>query len=70
METLIATAFGRYVNLQRGEADKLAEDARILVSSGRENQVLSPEATLALICKFYLTGMGSRISRGGSAELL
>ena len=23
METLIATAFGRYVNVQRGEADQL-----------------------------------------------
>ena len=53
MESLIATAFGRYVNLQRGEADELTEDAGTLFTSGQEDQALSPDIVLALICKFY-----------------
>ena len=60
----MATAFGRYVNLQRGEADKFTEDARTLVNSGQEDQVLTPELTLTLICKFYLTGADPGFQEG------
>ena len=51
METLIATAFGRYVNLQRGEADKITEDAREVLTLAQEEKALSPDTMLACLCR-------------------
>ena len=51
METIIATAFGRYVNLQRGEADKITEDAREVLTLIQEEKALSPHAMHACLCR-------------------
>ena len=41
METILATAFGRVINLQRGEGDKLTVAAGVLFSGAQENQVFT-----------------------------
>ena len=41
METILATAFGRVINLQRGEGDKLTVAAAVLFSGAQENQVFT-----------------------------
>ena len=52
METLIATAFGRYVNIQRGEADQLTEAARTVIGALDEgNAKFSQELLLVGLCK-------------------
>ena len=53
METLIATAFGRYVDLQRGEADQLTEAAAEIFRASEEQSSLSPDALLVPLCKFF-----------------
>ena len=53
LESLIATAFGRYVSLQRGEADKITEDAKEVFKSTQEEAVISPQVILACLCTFY-----------------
>ena len=54
MELLIATAFGRYVNLQRGEADTITENARKVLTLGQEEAALSPDTMLACLCRLWL----------------
>ena len=54
MESLIATAFGRYVNLQRGEADTITEDVRRVFTSAQEGAALSPDTMLACLCRLWL----------------
>ena len=39
METILATAFGRQMNLQRGESDELSEAVGTLVGSFSEGQI-------------------------------
>ena len=51
LETLIATAFGRYVDLQRGEADQLTEAAAEFFRATLEESSFSPDALLVLLCK-------------------
>ena len=41
MESIVATAFGRFVNLQKGEGDKLTDAAGKMFASIQENQLLS-----------------------------
>ena len=53
METLIATAFGRYVDLLRGEADQLTEAADKVFRSADEQSSLSPDALLVPLCEFF-----------------
>ena len=52
MEALIATAFGRYVNLQRGEADQLTDDAKEIFHATHEQAALSPHTLLVCLCRF------------------
>lgn len=52
METLIATAFGRYVDLQRGEADQLTEAAAEIFRASEEQSSLSPDALLVPLSNF------------------
>ena len=55
METLIATAFGRYVNLQRGEGDQLTEAAGAVFRSNEEgSNQLAPDLLIATLCKHGL----------------
>ena len=41
METILATAFGRNINLQKGESDYLAEAASGIFSSAHEMKKMS-----------------------------
>ena len=52
METLIATAFGRYVDFQRGEANELTEAAAEIIRALADQSSLSPDALLVPLCKF------------------
>ena len=51
METLIANAFGRYVDVQRGEADQITEAARDFFHVSEGVAALSPETVLVSVCK-------------------
>ena len=51
METLIATAFGRYVNVQRGEADQLTEAASTVFRESTEGASLEPSVIMIGLCK-------------------
>ena len=53
-ESLIATAFGRYVNLQRGEADQITDDAKKVLKTTQEEAAISPATLLACLCRFYI----------------
>ena len=52
METMIATAFGRYVNIQRGEADQLTEAANTVFRSSEEGSPEAPDLLRAILCKY------------------
>ena len=54
LESLIAIAFGRYVNLQRGESDKLTEDANKIMSTTREDEKIPGGVLLAGLCRFFI----------------
>ena len=43
METILAIAFGRVINLQRGEADQLTEAIQKMFAGLQEGQTLSLE---------------------------
>ena len=47
----MATAFGWYVDVQRGEADQLTEAAAEIVRALADQSSLSPDALLVLLCK-------------------
>ena len=51
METLIATAFGQYVDVQRGGADQLTKAADIIFRSNAEGSAIPPELLFTLLCK-------------------
>ena len=52
MESLITTAFGQYVNVQRGEADHLTKGATAIIRSAEDGSVLSNNIITAVLCKF------------------
>ena len=52
METLVATAFGRYVDIQKGEADQLTEAAATIFRMNDEESNISPDGLLVALCKF------------------
>ena len=51
METLIATSFGRYVDIQRGENDQLTEAADIIFRANDESSSFAADAMLVSLCK-------------------
>ena len=51
METLIATAFGRYVDVQRGEADQLTDAAKMLFRVNEEGATLEASMLLVPLCE-------------------
>lgn len=51
METLIATAFGQYVDVQRGEADLLTKSATKIFHVNSEEAAITPEALFTALCK-------------------
>ena len=50
METLIATAFGRYVDIQRGEADQLTEAAAAVLGGTRGGGFSPDNVILVALC--------------------
>ena len=54
METLIATAFGRYVNIQRGEADQLTDAANVVFRASGEGSPQAPDILIATLCKYFV----------------
>ena len=53
METLIATAFGRYVNIQRGEADQITQGANSIFRAAEDGSPNAPDVLMALLCKHW-----------------
>ena len=49
METILATAFGRNVNLQKGESDYLAEAASGIFDSAHEMKKTSEEHIVLIL---------------------
>jgi thromboxane-A synthase len=52
METLIATAFGRYVNIQRGEADQITQGANSIFRAAEDGSPNAPDVLMALLSTF------------------
>ena len=50
METLIATAFGRYVNIQRGEADQITKCASDIFRATEDGSPNAPDVIIAFLC--------------------
>ena len=51
METLIATAFGRYVDVQRGEADQITQCAYNILRANNDGSQQSPDVMLTILCE-------------------
>ena len=51
METILAIAFGRVINLQRGEADQLTEAIHKLFTGLQEGQTLSRDTLVFIVGK-------------------
>ena len=51
METLIATAFGQYSNVQRGEADGITDGASAFFRSSADGSAISSDLLMAVLCK-------------------
>ena len=52
MEMILATAFGREVNIQRGESDDLTETAHTISQSMAEGQLTSREMVYLIFSEF------------------
>ena len=53
METILATAFGRKVDVQGGEADELTNAAKSFFSQAEEGQLASREVLIMLNSEWY-----------------
>ena len=51
METMIATAFGRHVDIQRGEADQLTEAAAGVFRGSQDGNFSPDNVVLVALCK-------------------
>ena len=54
MESLMATAFGRYVSIQNGEGNELTDAASEVFLFMRESHEYSPDLLLLLLCELGL----------------
>ena len=54
METIFATAFGRVIDIQRNESDKLTEAAAVIFGSVRENEKTSPLGAFVILSKLNI----------------
>ncbi len=50
METILATAFGRVVNLQRGEGDQLTDSASTLFASAQRSSAFNGAQVTLIKC--------------------
>lgn len=53
METILATAFGRVIDIQRGESDQLTEAAATIFSNAHEQKKTSAIYMLMVLSKGY-----------------
>jgi hypothetical protein len=51
MESIVAAAFGRVINMQRGEADEVTEAAKGIFAAGRNGKV---QISVALVSKLKI----------------
>jgi len=54
METILAVAFGRVIDLQHGEADQLTDACAAIFSTLQEGSTLSGDLITVLICELCL----------------
>ena len=54
METILAVAFGRVVDLQRGKVDKLTDACVTLFSAIQEEEGASPEFVAFMLSKLWI----------------
>ena len=52
METILATAFGRVIDIQRGEGDQLTNACAAVFRSFQEGSSLSLESIVMVLCEF------------------
>ena len=53
METILATAFGRVIDIQRGEGDQLTNACAAAFSILHEGTKRSPERMFLMLCKLW-----------------
>ena len=58
MEVILATAFGRIINLQKGESDSLTEAASHFFASEDDTNNLGHEHILTILSESYSSGSG------------
>lgn len=51
MESILAAAFGRVINIQRGEADEVTEAAKGIFAAGRNMKV---QISVAILSKYKM----------------
>lgn len=73
LETILATAFGRRINLQRGESDQFSKSMELLLSGFTDGQfeqfVLFHSKFTVRINHFAVTGAESSGVGGGVGEM-
>ena len=52
MESILAAAFGRVINIQKGEADEVTEAAKGVFAAGRDKKI---QISVALVSKLIKT---------------
>ena len=53
METILATAFGRRVDILRGESDELSKSIKLLLRDSNEKEMFNFFVLLSKFCKDY-----------------
>jgi len=51
METIVATAFGRVIDIQRGEGDQLTQACAAIFSAFQEGTSVSLESMVLVLCE-------------------
>ena len=51
MESILAAAFGRIINIQRGEADEVTEAAKGIFTAGRDKRI---QTSVGLVSKLKM----------------
>jgi len=53
METIVATAFGRVIDIQRGEGDQLTQACATVFSVFQEGTSVSLESMVLVLCELW-----------------
>ncbi len=65
METILATAFGRVINVQQGESSQLTEAAAEIFAGGHEGKPTSQKHLIALLSMYYTDIANQHINSSG-----